>query len=211
MIRVLLCDDHRVVREGLKQILADAGDIEIAGECTTGPEVLRQAQLLPIDMVLLDIAIPELDGLEVLRQIKQDLPRLPVLMLSTYPEKQYATRCIRLGASGYLNKSADSDELIAAIRKVADGGLYVTASMAEALASDMGRHAARPAHESLSHREYQVFLAIAGGMSVKEIADKLELSPNTISTYRARILEKTGASNDVGIAMVAVKHKLITL
>jgi len=210
MIRVLLCDDHRVVREGLKQILADAGDIEIAGECATGTEVLSQAHILPIDMVLLDIAIPQQDGLEVLRQLKLDLPRLPVLMLSTYPEKQYATRCIRLGASGYLNKSADSDELIAAIHKVADGGLYVTAGMAEALASDMGKHAARLAHESLSHREYQVFQAIAGGMSVKEIADKLELSPNTISTYRARILEKTGASNDVGIAMYAVKHKLIT-
>lgn len=211
MIRVLLCDDHRIVREGLKQILADAGDIEVAGECADGPEALRQAGILAIDMVLLDIAIPLQDGLEVLRLLKQKMPRLPVLMLSTYPEKQYATRCFRLGAAGYLNKSADSEQLIVAIRKVADGGLYVNSSMAEALANEIGRHAPKLPHEMLSHREYQVFQAIAAGMSVKEIADKLDLNPNTISTYRSRILEKTGATNDVGIAMYAVKHNLITL
>lgn len=211
MIRVLLCDDHSVVREGLKQIIADAGDIEVAGECADGPEALRQARVLAIDMVLLDIAIPLQDGLEVLTQLKKEMPRLPVLMLSTYPEKQYATRCYRLGASGYLNKSADGEQLIQAIRKVADGGLYVSGSMAEVLATDIGKHAPKLPHETLSHREYQVFQAIASGMSVKEIADKLDLSPNTISTYRSRILEKTGASNDVGIAMYAVNHKLIAL
>ncbi len=211
MIRILLCDDHRVVREGVKQILADAGDIEVAGECADGPEVIKQAGILAIDLVLLDIALPVQDGLEVLRQIKQQMPRLPVLMLSTYPEKQYATRCYRLGASGYLTKSADADQLVLVIRKVADGGLYINSSMAEALAVDMGRHIARLPHETLSHREYQVFQAIASGMSVKEIADKLDLSPNTISTYRTRIMEKTGATNDVGIAMYAVKHQLITV
>lgn len=211
MIRVLLCDDHRVVREGLKQILADAGDVEVAGECADGPEVLRQARVLPIDLVLLDIAIPLQDGLEVLRQLKQEMPRLPVLMLSTYPEKQYAARCFRLGAAGYLNKSADSEQLIAAIRKTADGGLYVSSTMAETLATGLGPHAPKLPHETLSHREYQVFEAIAAGLSVKEIADKLTLSPNTISTYRSRILEKTGASNDVGIAMYAVQHNLVPL
>lgn len=210
MINVLLCDDHRVVREGLKQILADAGDIEVLGECASGPEVLRQANVLPIDMVLLDIAIPEMDGLEVLRRIKQEMPRLPVLMLSTYPEKQYAARCYRLGAAGYLNKSADSGQLIDAIRKSAEGRLYVSDSMAESLASELGQHAEKEPHEMLSHREFQVFEAIAAGLSVKEIAAQLNVSPNTVSTYRARILEKTGASNDVGIAMYAVKHRLIT-
>lgn len=210
MINVLLCDDHRVVREGLKQILADAGDIAVLGECSDGADVLRQARVLPIDLVLLDIAMPQQDGLEVLRLLKQEMPRLPVLMLSTYPEKQYAARCFRLGAAGYLNKSADSDELIGAIRKAAQGGVYVSPAMAEALASELGRHAAKLPHEVLSHREYQVFEAIAAGMSVKEIAVKLDVSPNTVSTYRARILEKTGASNDVGIAMYAVKHNLIT-
>jgi DNA-binding NarL/FixJ family response regulator len=209
MIRVLLCDDHSIVREGLKQILADAGDIEVAGECADGPEVLRQARVLAIDMVLLDIAIPLQDGLEVLAQLKKEMPRLPVLMLSTYPEKQYATRCYRLGAAGYLNKSADSEQLIQAIRKVAGGGLYVSGSMAEALANGLGGHAPKLPHETLSQREYQVFHAIASGMSIREIAEKLELSPNTVSTYRSRILEKTGATNDVGIAMYAVNHKLI--
>ena len=211
MIRVLLCDDHRVVREGLKQILADAGDIEVAGECADGPEALLQAGIQAIDMVLLDIALPVQDGLEVLRLLKQRAPRLPVLMLSTYPEKQYAMRCYRLGASAYLNKSADADLLLLAIREVAAGGIYVSPGMAEAMAADVGRHAGKLAHETLSQREYQVFEAIAAGRSVGEIARDLAISPNTVSTYRARILEKTGAHNDVGIALYAVQHQLIQL
>jgi DNA-binding NarL/FixJ family response regulator len=212
MIRILLCDDHRIVREGLKQILADTPDIEVAGECADGPEVVRQARVQAIDLVLLDIAIPLQDGLDVLRQLKQEMPRLPVLMLSTYPEKQYAARCYRLGAAGYLNKSADTEQLVEAIRKAADGGVYVSPHMAETLAAELSArtaHTQRAAHESLSHREYQVFQLIAAGRSVKEIADQLTLSPNTVSTYRSRILEKTGASNDVGIAMYAVRHQLL--
>ncbi|MDO9422430.1 MAG: response regulator transcription factor [Herminiimonas sp.] len=210
MINLLLCDDHRMVREGLKQILADAGDINVIGECADGAEALRQARILPIDVVLLDIAIPVHDGLEVLQQLKKEMPRLPVLILSTYPEKQYAARCYRLGASGYLNKSVDSDQLIIAIRKAAEGGMYVSSSMAETLATSLGQHATRLPHETLSQREYQVFKALASGTCVKDIADQLGLSPNTVSTYRSRILEKTGANNDVGIAMYAVKHQLIT-
>jgi DNA-binding NarL/FixJ family response regulator len=199
MIRVLLCDDHRVVREGLKQILADAGDIEVAAECADGPEALRQAGIQAIDMVLLDIALPLQDGLEVLEELKRRTPRLPVLMLSTYPEKQYALRCYKLGAAGYLNKSADADELLAAIRLIANGG-----SLAP------GNTPKLP-HETLSQREYQVFEAIAAGRSVGQIALELGVSSNTVSTYRARILEKTGASNDVGIALYAVQHQLIQL
>ncbi|MYN27805.1 response regulator transcription factor [Duganella levis] len=197
MIRVLLCDDHRVVREGLKQILADAGDIEVAAECADGPEALRQAGIQAIDMVLLDIALPLLDGLEVLAELKRRAPRLPVLMLSTYPEKQYAQRCYKLGAAGYLNKSADADELLAAIRLVANGG-----SLAPGTAPKLP-------HEMLSQREYQVFEAIAAGRSVGQIALELGVSSNTVSTYRARILEKTATSNDVGIALYAVQHQLI--
>ncbi|MFJ3047690.1 response regulator [Herbaspirillum chlorophenolicum] len=211
-IRILLCDDHRIVREGLKQILADTPDIEVAAECASGPEVMHKARVEAIDLVLLDIAIPQQDGLDVLRQIKQEMPRLPVLMLSTYPEKQYAARCYKLGAAGYLNKSADPEQLAAAIRKAAAGGVYVSPQMAETLASELSARSSshdRAAHESLSHREYQVFQMIAAGRSVKEIADQLELSPNTVSTYRSRILEKTGASNDVGIAMYAVRHQLM--
>jgi DNA-binding NarL/FixJ family response regulator len=208
MIRVLLCDDHRIVREGLKQILADTDDIEVAGECADGPEACRQAGILAIDVVLLDIALPVRDGLDVLRQLKQDLPRLPVLMLSTYPEKQYAERCFRLGAAGYLNKSVDPENLISAIRKIAAGGVYVSAAMAETMVAAMGAHAVKKPHEMLSHREYQVFRMIAAGQSVRDIAVQLELSPTTVSTYRSRILEKTGAVNDVGIALYSVNHKL---
>jgi two-component system, NarL family, invasion response regulator UvrY len=140
------------------------------------------------------------------------MPRLPVLMLSTYPEKQYAARCYRLGAAGYLNKSADTEQLVAAIRKAADGGIYVSAQLAETLAAELNVRSLssqRAAHETLSHREYQVFQRIAAGRSIKEIADQLALSPNTVSTYRSRILEKTGTSNDVGIAMYAVRHQLL--
>jgi DNA-binding NarL/FixJ family response regulator len=211
MIRLLLCDDHRIVREGLKQILADAGDIEVAGEAATGPEVIAQARRLAIDLVLLDIALPVRDGLDVLKVLKDEHPRLPVLMLSTYPEKQYATRSLRLGAAGYLNKSCDPDELIAGIRKAAAGGTVVSGALAESLAAALRLRDAAAPHEALSHREFQVFQLIAAGESVGAIALRLKLSPNTVSTYRARILEKTGAHNDVGIAMYAVEHGLIGL
>ena len=211
MIRVLLCDDHRIVREGLKQILADTRDIEVAGEAADGPAALAQARTLAIDLVLLDIALPVRDGLDVLKALKDELPRLPVLMLSTYPEKQYAARCLRLGAAGYVNKGADPDELTRAIRKAAAGGIYVSAALAENLAAQLTVNTESAPHEALSQREYQVFQLIAAGDSVGRIAERLKLSPNTVSTYRARILEKTGAHNDVGIAMYAVKHGLMTL
>ncbi len=211
MIRVLLCDDHRIVREGLKQILADTDDIEVAGECADGPQAIAQAAVLAIDLVLLDIALPLRDGLDVLRQLKQDLPRLPVLMLSTYPEKQYAARCFRLGAAGYLNKSADPELLTAAIRKIAAGGVHVSAAMAESMVAELGAQSEKKPHEMLSHREYQVFRMIAAGQSVKEIAAQLALSPTTVATYRSRILEKTGAVNDVGIALYGLTHHLLDL
>jgi DNA-binding NarL/FixJ family response regulator len=211
MIRVLLCDDHRIVREGLKQILADTTDIEVAGEATDGPAVLAAARSLAIDLVLLDIAMPVRDGLDVLKALKDEFPRLPVLMLSTYPEKQYAARCLKLGAAGYLNKGADPDELARAIRKAADGGIYVSSALAESLAAQLTLKNEQAPHEALSQREFQVFQLIAAGESVGGIAERLKLSSNTVSTYRARILEKTGAQNDVGIAMYAVKHGLMTL
>lgn len=211
MIRVLLCDDHRIVREGLKQILADTNDIEVAGEATDGPAVLASARTLAIDLVLLDIAMPVRDGLDVLKALKDEFPRLPVLMLSTYPEKQYAARCLKLGAAGYLNKGADPDELARAIRKAADGGIYVSSALAESLAAQLSLNTERAPHESLSQREFQVFQLIAAGESVGGIAERLKISSNTVSTYRARILEKTGAHNDVGIAMYAVKHGLLAL
>ena len=210
MIRVLICDDHQIVRQGIKQILADAADIALGGEAATGPEALARVRDGSIDVVLLDIAMPLRDGLDVLRQIKAEVPRLPVLMLSTYPDRQYAVRSLKLGACGYLNKSADSEQMIDAIRKVARGGLFVTPAVAELLAgalqaSDAGEDT--PLHERLSHREFQVFRLLAAGRSVGEIAEQLVLAPNTVSTYRARILDKTGVRNDVELALYAVRHE----
>ena len=221
MIRVLVCDDHFIVREGIKQVLADAADIALAGEAESGPQALRQVRDAAeqtaagggIDVVLMDIAMPQRDGLDVLRQLKSEFPALPVLMLSTYPDKQYAVRSLKMGAAGYLNKSADSQQMIAAIRKVAGGGLFITPAVAEQLAGSIGAGHARGAeetlHERLSHREYQVFRLLSAGRSVSEIAEQLVLSSNTVSTYRARILDKTGARNDVELALYAVRADLM--
>ncbi|MFN7857058.1 MAG: response regulator [Acidovorax sp.] len=218
-IRVLLGDDHRIVREGLKQVLADPAngppEIVVAGEATQGHEVLSQVAQLGgtqgLDLVLLDIAMPGMDGLEVLQALRKTWPALPVLMLSTYPERQYAVSCIQMGAAGYLHKSADPDDMVAAVRKVAAGGRYLTETTAQALAGALERtsvvRAAQPGLpvgvEALSYREHQVFRLLTAGHSVSEIGAQLKLAPNTVSTYRARILEKTGARNDVELALLA--------
>lgn len=212
MIRVLVCDDHLIVRQGIKQVLADATDIEVAAEAANGPEALSSVRAGAIDVVLLDIAMPQRDGLDVLRQLKTEAPRLPVLMLSTYPDRQYAVRSLKLGASGYLNKSADAEQMVDAIRRVARGGLFITPGVAELLACALGAPGGageQPLAEQLSHREYQVFRLLAGGRSVGEIAEQLVLAPNTVSTYRARILEKTGVRNDVELALLAVRRELV--
>lgn len=210
MIAVLVCDDHSIVRKGLCQMLLDAGDISVAGEAADGAEAVAavRAGAGAIHVVLLDIAMPRRDGLDVLKQLKDEFPKLPVLVLSTYPDRQYAVRSLKLGAAGYLNKSADSQQIIAAIRKVASDGLFITPAVAELLAASIGGSAAASPHESLSRREYQVFGLLASGRSVGEIAEQLSLSSNTVSTYRARILEKTGTRNDVELALYAVKHQL---
>lgn len=213
-VKILIGDDHRIVREGLKQVLADAPEIEVVAEAETGPDILERVDALGgdsgLDAVLLDIALPDRDGLDVLQALKKSWPRLAVLMLSTYPEKQYAVRCIKLGAAGYLNKSANPDDMIAAVRKVAAGGVYVSAIAAEALASAVGNSATKTGGgggtESLSHREHQVFRLLTAGKSVGEIGAQLNLAPNTVSTYRARILEKTGTRNDVELALYAERH-----
>lgn len=218
-IRVLLADDHLIVRQGLKQVLGDPAngqpEIAVLAEAASGPEALAQVEALQgpagLDLVLLDIAMPGLDGLEVLQQLRRQWPALPVLMLSTYPEKQYAVRCIKLGAAGYLNKSADPDDMVAAVRKVAAGGRYLSEATAEALAGALSRTTLAPstpaammaAIDALSHREHQVFRLLTSGHSVSEIGAQLKLAPNTVSTYRARILEKTGARNDVELALLA--------
>jgi DNA-binding NarL/FixJ family response regulator len=213
MIRILVCDDHFVVRQGIRQMLADADGIEIAAEAENGPEAVRivRERTAGIDVVLMDIAMPSRDGLDVLRQLRSEFPKLPVLMLSTYPERQYAVRSLKLGAAGYLNKGADPGTMMAAIRKAASGGVFVTPTVAEHLAAALGTGARDPGalHERLSHREHQVFAMLAAGSSVGEIAERLSLSSNTVSTYRARILEKTGARNDVELALYAVRADLV--
>ncbi len=206
-VRVLLGDDHKIVREGLKMVLADDAGLLVVAEADTGPGVLDMVQALKgpqgLDVVLLDIAMPGMDGLNVLQNLRRDWPGLPVLMLSTYPEKQYAVRCIQLGASGYLNKSTDTDALVAALRRVAAGGMHVSPTTAEALASLVSQGRTKSGIEQLSHREHQVYLLLTQGHSVSEIGAQLSLAPNTVSTYRARILEKTGTKNDVELALYA--------
>jgi DNA-binding NarL/FixJ family response regulator len=211
MIRLLICDDHAIVRKGLRQILADAPDVAVVAEAGDGPETIQGVRRGGIDVVLLDIALPGRDGLDVLRQIHQEFPKLPVLIVSTYPEKQYALRSLRLGAAGYLNKGADPAELIAAIRKVAQGGMFVSPTVAETLAAAMRKDSDQPPHELLSPREYQVFIHIAAGKSLTDIAAQLSLSLNTVSTYRARVMEKIDTHNDVETALYAVRHHLVSM
>ena len=210
MIRLLICDDHAIVRQGFRQIFADAADLCVAGEAADGAQALQAIRRGGIDVVLLDIALPGRDGLDVLKQVQQEFPKLPVLVVSTYSEKQYALRCLRLGASGYLNKGADPAELVTAIRKVAQGGMFVSPTVAETLAVAMRHGAEQPPHELLSQREYQVFTLIAAGKTASQIAEALSLSVNTVSTYRARIMEKISTHNDVETALYAVRHHLVS-
>jgi two-component system, NarL family, invasion response regulator UvrY len=203
---ILIGDDHRLVREGLKQVLADAPELRVVAEAASGTEILETVEKLNgpqgLALVLLDIALPGRDGLDVLQALKARWPSLPVLMISTYPEKQYAVRCIKLGAAGYLYKGADSDDIVIAVRKAASGGLYVSPQAAEALAS-AAAHKGAGGTEALSHREHQVFRLLTAGKSVSEIGAQLSLASNTVSTYRQRILEKTGTKNDVELALYA--------
>jgi len=209
VIRILISDDHAIVREGIKQILADTDDLVVAGEATNGHEVIERVRGEDWDMVLLDLAMPGKDGLETLKEIKREKPKLPVLVLSIYPEEQYAVRALKAGASGYLTKESAPEELIAAIRKVSQGGKYISASLAEKLASHLEVAADKPVHEILSDREYQVMLMIASGKTVKEIADEMFLSVKTISTYRVRALNKMGMKNNAEFTYYALKHGLL--
>lgn len=209
-IRLLIGDDHAVVRKGMKQILAETRDIVVADEAGNGREVLEKVQKDDFDMVLLDISMPGRDGLEVLKELKSLRPKLPVLMLSMYPEEQYAVRSLRSGASGYLTKDSAPDELISAIRKVSSGGKYVSASLAEKLAHKLGADMENPLHEALSDREYQVMCMIASGKAVKEIGEELSLSVKTVSTYRSRILNKMRLKGNAELTRYAIDNKLVT-
>jgi len=210
MIKILVADDHTIVREGLKQIVADVGDMMVADEAGNGQEALQKIREGDYDVILLDISMPGRSGLEVLKDIRAERPKLPVLILSMHSEEQYAVRALRAGASGYLTKASAPDELIGAIRKVSRGRKYVTASLAEKLALEMDVDIRKPPHEMLSDREYQVMLMLASGKAVKEIADELCLSVKTISTYRSRILEKMNMKKNAELTLYAIQNSLVS-
>ena len=209
MIRVLIADDHAVVREGLQRIVAQNPDMSVVGEAGTGHEVLAFVQNRECDLVLLDLSMPGKDGLDTLKELRALKPHLPVLILSVYPEDQYAVRLLRAGASGYLTKESAPEELVAAIRKVSRRGRYVSASLAERLASMLDSSDDRPPHERLSDREYRVMIMIASGRTVGEVADSLCLSVKTVSTYRARALRKLAMKTNAEFAFYAMKQGLL--
>ena len=209
MLRILIADDHPIVRRGLKQIIEEAPDLVVAGEAGDGVEALARARSDAFDVVLLDITMPVKSGIDALTQLKRERPRLPVLMLSMHPEEQYAVRALRAGASGYLAKDSAPEELVAAIRKVSQGGRYVSASLAEHLASLVLREDEQPAHDTLSDREYQVMCLLASGETVSEIARELALSVKTVSTYRARVLDKLQLRNNAELMRYAADNRLL--
>ncbi len=210
MLKLLVADDHAIVRKGIEQIIAASStDIVVAAEASNGQEALERASKNEYDLVLLDIAMPGRDGLETLKELKHRCPKLPVLMLSMYPEEQYAVRALRSGASGYLTKESAAEELITAIRKISSGGKYVSTSLAEKLASKLEEDTDRPPHELLSDREYQIMCMLASGRAQKEIADQLSLSIKTISTYRARLLVKMRMKSNADITRYALENKLV--
>jgi two-component system invasion response regulator UvrY len=209
MLQVLIADDHPVVRRGLKEIIAETSDIIVAGEATNGLEVLSKVRATSYDVVILDITMPGMDGVDVLAQLRNEKPRRPVLMLSMHPEEQYALRALRGGASGYLTKESAPEELVAAIRKVSAGGRYVSSSLAERLAAVVQGNIDRLPHEALSDREYQVMCQIAAGKTVAEIARELSLSIKTVSTYRSRILEKMNVKNNAELTRYAIDNHLV--
>lgn len=210
MIKILIADDHSIVREGLKQIVAESPEMAVRGEAINGQQVLELVHKTDYDLILLDIAMPGRGGIETLKQLKIEKPEIPVLILSMYPEDQYAVRAIKAGASGYLTKESAPEELIGAIKKVARGGKYVSTDLAEKLVENLGKDTETPDHTMLSDREYQVMIMIATGKTVKGIADELSLSVKTISTNRARALKKMGMKNNAEFAYYAIKQGLVT-
>lgn len=209
IIRILIVDDHAIVRAGLKQILTDDPHLVVKGEADTAAEALRLVRENEYDLVLLDISLPDRNGLELLEILKKSHPKLRVLMLSMYRENQYAIRAIKSGASGYLNKQSAPDQLVSAIKQVVTGRKYITPSVAEALALEISVGKDTLPHESLSNREFQTLCLLASGKPVSAIADKLSLSVKTVSMYRTRLLEKMQLKNNAELTHYAIRHGLV--
>ncbi len=208
-IRVLIADDHDIVREGLKQIIGDSGLITVAGEAENAQQAIQKVREGGFDVLLLDISMPDRNGIDVLKQVKKELPGLPVLMLTMHREDQYAIRAMKAGASGYLTKQSAPAELVNALQVVACGRKYITPSLAEEMANLIGDDPAKPLHETLSDREFQTLVMIASGKTVTEIAVELSLSVKTISMYRARLLQKMRLRHNAELTHYALRHKLV--
>jgi DNA-binding NarL/FixJ family response regulator len=209
MTKIIIADDHPIVRAGMKQIISEASNLVVADEADDGRKLLSKIREEHFDVVILDITMPHMDGLDVLKQLKIEKPRLPVIVLSVHPEDQYAVRVLKAGAAGYITKASAPDELINAIRKVCRGGKYISPSIAEKLAFQLDVDFKEMPHEALSDREYQVLCLLASGKTVTEIADELALSVKTVSTYRARILEKMDMKNNAELIHYAVQNRLV--
>ena len=208
-IRVMIADDHAIVRQGLRQILSDTEDMEVAGEACNGVEALHLSRSGEWDVVLMDVSMPDRNGIDALKLIKKEHPKLPVLILSMYPEDQYAIRALKAGAAGYLTKQSAPDQLVTAIRQVASGKKYVSASLAIELADAISDDTDRPLHERLSDREYQTLCMIASGKTLTQIAEELNLSVKTVSVYRARLLEKMHLRNNAELTHYGLKYGLV--
>ena len=209
MIRILIADDHAIVRAGLKQFIADQVDMQVTGEAVTGAEAISAVRGGDFDVVLLDISMPDKNGIDTLKMLRHIKPELPVLMLSGYAEDQYAVNLLRAGAAGYLNKEAASTQLVGAIRTVVQGRKYVSPTLAQILADGVSSSSSQPLHGELSQREFQIFCKLAAGAAVSKIADELNLSVKTVSTYRSRILEKMAMKSNADLTYYAIKNGLI--
>ena len=210
-LKVLIADDHEVVRQGVRQILTEAFEKVAFGEAVNAEDLLSRVRKQRWDLVLVDISMPGRSGLEALVELKKERPKLPVLVLSMFSEREYAFRALRAGAAAYLTKQGLGHELVEAVKKVLGGGQYITPTLAELLAAEMGRQVTGPPHEELSDREFEVLKLLAGGKSVKEIARDLSLGEKTVFTYRSRLLRKLGLKSDVELTHYAIQHRLVEL
>ena len=209
MTRVLLVDDHAVVRQGLKQVLAESLPDATFGDAASADEALRMVRTANWDIVVLDISLPGKSGIEALKELRAAHPRLPVLVLSMHPEEQFAVRALKAGAAGYVTKRTAARDVVAAVQKVLSGGRYVSASLAERLAAQTQAGSAQAPHEALSDREYQVFRMLAMGKTVKQIGKELGLSPQTVSTHRTHILEKMGMQSNAELIQYAMRNQIV--